>query len=124
VITVEQLKPRVSDILPASESAQSEDASVEIPQQLFGDGPLTDEETIHTVKQWVAKDEEVELSERRTVEEMIENLQAAATARGSKSRLPDLQRSSQRMHRMQRTEMRIQSLSRKKYRRIQSSWFR
>jgi hypothetical protein len=81
VIEVERL---ISETQTASQVAKPEDASEEITQQLSGYGPLNDEEAIHTVKQWVAQDEEVELPERRTVEEMIENLQASATARGSR----------------------------------------
>jgi len=49
----------------------------------FEEEPLSEEEAIYIVSRWVAEDEEVEESERRTREEMIENLQEAAAARGS-----------------------------------------
>ena len=53
-------------------------------QNLGEDDPLTENEAIQVVQRWVAEDEEVELSERRTHEEMTEELQEAADARGSK----------------------------------------
>jgi hypothetical protein len=44
-------------------------------------GLLTEKETIEIVKRWVVEDDEVELSERRTFEEMVEELQCAGEIR-------------------------------------------
>src|SRR6266849_5397386 len=46
-------------------------------------GPLTEKEAIKIVQSWVAQDAEVELSERRPFEEMVETLQDAGEYRGS-----------------------------------------
>ena len=44
---------------------------------------LTEEEAISIVQSWVTQDAEVELSERRPFEEMVETLQDAGEYRGS-----------------------------------------
>jgi hypothetical protein len=46
-------------------------------------GPLTDKEAISIVQSWVIQDAEVELPERRTFEEMVNDLQDAAEFRTS-----------------------------------------
>jgi hypothetical protein len=48
------------------------------------DGPFTEKEAIHVVQNWVAEDNEVELPERMSSEDMIERLQDAAEYRTSK----------------------------------------
>ena len=45
--------------------------------------PLTEKEAISVVQSWVEQDAEVELSERRTFEEMVNDLRDAAEYRGS-----------------------------------------
>jgi hypothetical protein len=61
------------------EPAQSEQAQVEV--QKSTQDPLTEKESIELVKRWVAEDAEVELPERRTFEEMAEDLQEAGKYR-------------------------------------------
>jgi len=54
---------------------------IELPTQI--DGPLTESEAIQLIQKWTAEDQEVELSEQRTVEEMVTSLHEAAEDRGS-----------------------------------------
>ncbi len=74
-------------VMEPDKAPDNEPAAVEEP------GPLTEKETISVVQSWVDQDAEVELSERRTSEEMIESLRDAGEYRGTKvsvSRLKEI----------------------------------
>lgn len=84
-IAIEESKPEPQEILePETETLP---ALTEIDKKTEAEtaepGPFTEREAIQVVQSWVTQDADYEFSERRTVEEMIEDLQDAANFRGS-----------------------------------------
>jgi hypothetical protein len=84
VQTVAMAEPETLAVTPEPKQTEEPESAPIVGLTEETDGPFTEVEAISVVKTWVMRDVEVELSERMSLEEMVERLQDAAEYRTSK----------------------------------------